>query len=74
MKRSQYQELKTKLAERFTPVQIQVVHINHFHQRRQEVGETVDHYAQDLQRLFYKSCPRANQGAEKALRILDHLC
>ena len=64
--RSQYQELKSKLAERFTPVRIQAVHSNLFHQRRQKVGETVDHYAQDLRRLFYKAYPRAGQGTEEA--------
>ena len=64
--RSQYQELKAKLAERFTPVRIQAVHSNLFHQRRQEVGETVDHYAQDLRRLFYKAYPRASQGTGEA--------
>ena len=30
------------------------MHSNLFHQRKQEVGKTVDHYAQDLQRLFYE--------------------
>ena len=63
--RSQYQGL-TELAERFTPVQIQTVHSNLFHQRRQEAGETVDRYTQDLRRLFYKACPRASQGTEEA--------
>ena len=51
--RSEYGQLKAKLSERFTPVRIQAVHSNLFHQRRQEVGETVDHYAQDLRKLFY---------------------
>ena len=64
--RSQYQELKAKLAERFTPVRIQAVHSNLFHQRRQETGETVNRYAQDLRRLFYKAYPRASQGTEEA--------
>ena len=71
--RSHYQELKTKFAERFTPVRIQTVHSNLFHQQRQEVGETVDHYAQDLCRLFYKAYPRLVKEP-KRLRILDDLC
>ena len=64
--RSEYQQLKARLAERFTPVRIQPVHSNLFHQRKQEVGKTLDHYAQDLQRLFYKAYPRASQGTEEA--------
>ena len=64
--RSQYQELKTKLAEGFTPVRIQAVHSNLFHQRRQEVGETVDHYAQDLRRLFYNAYLIPSQGTKEA--------
>ena len=57
--RSDYQQLKSKLAERFTPVRIQAVHSNLFHQRKQDLGEAVDHYAQDLRRLFYKAYPKA---------------
>ena len=40
--RSDYQQLKSKLAERFTPVRIQAVHSNLFHQRKQDLGEAVD--------------------------------
>ena len=64
--RSDYQQLKSKLAERFTPVRIQAVHSDLFHQRKQELGETVDHYAQDLRRLFYKANPKASQGSGEA--------
>ena len=64
--RSDYQQLKSKLAERFTPVRIQAVHSNLFHQRKQDLGEAVDHYAQDLRRLFYKAYPKASQGSGEA--------
>ena len=64
--RSDYKELKAKLVERFTPIRIQAVHSNLFHQRKQESGETVDCYAQDLRRLFYKAYPKASQGSEQA--------
>ena len=29
------------------------------------MGKTVDHYAQDLRKLFYKAYPRASQGREE---------
>ena len=37
-----------------------------FHQRNQKTGESVDQYAQDLRKLFYKAYPRADQGSEEA--------
>lgn len=37
-----------------------------FHQRNQKPGESVDQYAQDLRKLFYKAYPRADQGSEEA--------
>ena len=64
--RSEYSQLKAKLVARFMPVRIQAVHSNLFHQRRQETDETVDQYAQDLRRLFYKAYPKAKQGSEEA--------
>ena len=57
--RSNYETLKAQLVTRFTPVRIQAVHSNLFHQRQQEESETVDHYAQELRKLFYKAYPRA---------------
>ena len=64
--RSDYNALKLQLKERFTPVRIQVVHSSLFHQRKQESSETVDQYAQDLRRLFYRAYPKVNQGSEEA--------
>ena len=57
--RSNYETLKAQLVTRFTPVRIQAVHSNLFHQHQQEESETVDHYAQELRKLFYKAYPRA---------------
>jgi len=64
--RSDYTSLKSQLMTRFTPVQLQAVHSNLFHQRRQEETETVDHYAQELKKLFYRAYPRASQATEQA--------
>ena len=64
--RSDYDALKLQLKERFTPVRMQVVHSSLFHQRKQETNETVDQYAQDLRRLFYRAYPKVNQGSEEA--------
>ena len=64
--RSSYSLLKSQLKERFTPVRIQAVHSSLFHQRKQGGKETVDQYAQELRRLFYKAYPRENQGSGEA--------
>ena len=37
-----------------------------FHQRQQGQSETVDHYAQELRKLFYKAYPRAGQDNGEA--------
>ena len=52
------------LTDRFTPVQIQSVQSSLFHDRKQ-TNETVDEYAQDVQRLFYLAYPRAQQGTQE---------
>jgi hypothetical protein len=50
------------LWKRFTPVHIQSVHSILFHDRKQNSGESVDSYAQDLKRLFYQAYPKASQS------------
>ena len=64
--RSIYDALKLQLKERFTPMRMQVVHSSLFHQRKQETNKTVDQYAQDLRRLFYRAYPKVNQGSQEA--------
>ena len=64
--RANYTSLKSQLMTRFTPVRLQAVHSNLFHQRKQEDTETVDQYAQDLRKLFYRAYPRASQATEAA--------
>ena len=43
-----YTILKQELMKRFTPVQIQAIQSELFHDRKQKDGESVDEYAQDL--------------------------
>ena len=40
-----------------------------FHSCRQNVNERVDNYAQDLNRLYQKAYPQANQGSQEAETI-----
>ena len=61
--RADYASLKSQLAVQFTPVRLQAVHSNRFHQRKQEETETVD---QELRKLFYRAYPRTNQATEEA--------
>ena len=66
--RSSYRELTEALRRRFTPVQIQSVQSSRFHERKQGVRESVDDYAQDLQRLFHRAYARTAHiggGAEQ---------
>ena len=64
--RADYTGLKAQLMTRFTPVRLQAVHSNLFHQCKQEEAETVDQYAQELRKLFYRAYPRASQATEEA--------
>ena len=61
--RANYTALVATLRKRFTPVRIQAVQSSQFHERKQGHKETVDNYAQDLRRLFYRAYPRAQQGS-----------
>ena len=66
--RASYQSLTKALKTHFTPVKIQSVQSSHFHEWRQLPSETVDHYAQDLRRLFcqaYTPVQRESQAAEE---------
>ena len=66
--RSSYREPTEALRRRFTPVQIQSVQSSRFHERKQGVRESVDDYAQDLQRLFHRAYARTAHmggGAEE---------
>ena len=61
-----YPRLVAELRKRFKPVRLPAVQTSLFHKRRQQEGETVDVYAQDLRRLFYQAYPSAEQGTSEA--------
>ena len=64
--RSDYEKLTLELEKRFMPVRIPVVDTSMFHERKQQDKETVDEYAQELKRLFYKAYPRSQQCTREA--------
>ena len=55
-------KLVEQLTRRFMPVRIGAVQSSLFHDRRQKEKESVDDYAQELRKLFYKAYPQAMQG------------
>ena len=57
-----YQALVQAMSQRFTPVRIQALECSTFHERKQGRKETVDTYAQELQRLFQRAYPSAVHG------------
>ena len=67
--KTSYQALVTEMSRRFTPVRIQALECSKFHERRQKREESVDAYAQDLQRLFKKAYPGAALGSNDALEM-----
>ena len=71
--RSEYRSLVDALKRRFTPVRLTAVQIQLFHNRQQAEGETVEQFAQDLQKLFnqaYARAAREGPEAEKLARTL----
>ena len=50
------------MSQRFTPVRIQALECSTFHERKQGRKESVDTYAQELQRLFQRAYPNAVHG------------
>ena len=67
--RTSYDSLKNALAKRFKPVRIQSVQSGLFHERRQKPQETVEDYAQDLNRLYQRAYPQSERGSEEAERM-----
>ena len=64
--RNDYAALTAELKKRFTPVRLQAVQSSQFHEKKQKSSESVDSYAQDVHRLFYKAYPLARQGNQEA--------
>ena len=57
-----YQALVQAMSRRFTPGRIQALECSTFHERKQGRKESVDTYAQELQRLLQRAYPNAVQG------------
>ena len=57
-----YRALVQAMSKRFTPVRIQALECSAFHERKQSRKESVDTYAQELQRLFQRAYPSAVRG------------
>ena len=57
-----YRALVQAMSKRFTPVRIQALECSAFHERKQGRKESVDTYAQELQRLFQRAYPSAVRG------------
>ena len=55
--KADYNLLVAEFRKRFTPVRIQAVRTSRFHKQKQQPGETVDCFAQELRKLFYKAYP-----------------
>ena len=64
--RSNYDLLVDQLMQRFTPVQIQAIQSQLFHDRKQGVKETVDKYAEGLKKLYVKAYPNLSRGGREA--------
>ena len=65
VQRASYPALMEALLHRFTPVTIRSVQTSQFHERKQGTSGSVDSFAQELRRLFWKAHP---EGAKKLKR------
>jgi len=50
--------LVAELQKRFTPVRLPAIWSSLFHDRKQDISESVDYYAQELRTLFHRAYPR----------------
>ena len=64
--RNNYKLLVEQLTKRFTPVQIQPIQSQLFHDRQQKPKETVDEYAEALRKLFVKAYANLARGGQEA--------
>ena len=63
VQRASYPALMEALLRRFTPVTIRSVQTSQFHERKQGTSGSVDSFAQELRRLFWKAYPSASRGS-----------
>ena len=64
--RNDYTFLVEQLTKRFTPVHIQPIQSQLFHDRQQKPNETVDEYAKVLKKLFMKAYSNLARGCQEA--------
>ena len=64
--RNDYKLLVEQLTKRFTPIQIQPIQSQLFHDRQQKPKETVDEYAEALKKLFVKAYSSLARGGQEA--------
>ena len=71
--RSQYKCLVEAMKRRFTPVHLTAVQTQLFHARLQGEGETVEQFAQEIQKLFNQAYARAAQEGTEAEKLAKTL-
>ena len=64
--RTNYYLLVAELRKRFTPVRLPAIQSSLFHDRKQDISESVDYYAQELRTLFHRAYPSVYQGTKEA--------
>ena len=67
--RNKYPLLVTALKRRFTPIRLTAVQAQLFHNRQQQEKETVDQFAQDLQKLYNLAYAGATSEGPQAERM-----
>ena len=67
--RSQYVLLVAAMRRRFTPIRLTAVQAQLFHNRQQQEKETVDQFAQDLQKLYNLAYAGATSEGPQAERM-----
>ena len=67
--RASYESLTAALTERFKPVRIKSVQSGLFHERKQQPKESVEDYAQELNRLYQRAYPYSERGSVEAEKL-----
>ena len=67
--RTCYEALTAALMERFKPVRIKSVQSGLFYERKQKSKESVEEYAQDLNRLYQRAYPHSKRGSTDSKRM-----
>ena len=67
--KTSYALLVAELHKKLTPFHLQAVQSSLFYDCKQKSGESVDHYAQELHVLFYKTYPYVQEGTLEAEKL-----